>query len=103
MAQRPSNDFIFGYFFARRFAKPWKGRERTRPKMPSTPWRVAAVCCIATGALLAWLIFRGSDAVVIRTIFGGVVGLVVGMILVETIWERRVAAREPGGPIGPRR
>ena len=103
MAERPSNDFIFGYFFARRFAKPWKGRERTRPKMPSTTWRLAAVGCTASGALLTWLIFRDSEAVAVRTIFGGVAGLVVGMIVVETIWERRTAAREPGGPIGPRR
>ena len=103
MAERPSNDFILGYVFARRFAKPWRGRERTRPKMPSASWRLAAVGCTAAGALLAWLIFRDSGAVVIRTIFGGVAGLVVGMIVVETIWERRTATREPDGPIGPRR
>jgi membrane associated rhomboid family serine protease len=64
---------------------------RKRPKMPSKPWRLAAVCCIAIGAIGAWLLFRGSDTVALRAAVGGAIGFVVGMYIVETVWERRVA------------
>lgn len=103
MSGAPNGDFRFGYFFARRSAKPWKGRERTRPKMPSGPWRAAAISCMALGVLVAWLLFRASDSAGWRMFAGGVIGLIAGMYVVETIWERRVSARERQGPIGPRR
>ncbi len=95
-------NFFLGYLLGRRGSEPWTGRERTRPKMPSGPWRAAALLCTATGVLAAWLIFRGSSAIGWRMVAGGVVGFAVGMYIVETIWERRVAARSHDGPIGPR-
>ncbi len=94
--------FIVGYLFGRRGFKRWTGRERTRPKMPSGPWRAAALLCTAAGVLVAWLLFRGSGPVGWRMVAGGVVGFAVGMYIVESIWERRVAARSHDGPIGPR-
>lgn len=98
----PDRDFVTGYFFGRRRFKRWTGRERTRPKMPSGPWRAAALLCTAAGALVAWLLFRESSSVGWRMVAGGVVGFAVGMYIVESIWERRVAARSHDGPIGPR-
>ena len=99
---------ILRYFLARRFAQPWKPGPRKHPKMPSTSWRLAAVACTATGAALFWLLFRGGDsgALPLRIGAGGVVGLVVGMYLVETVWERRRRggrADPPASPIGRRR
>lgn len=96
------NHFIVGYLFGRRGFKRWTGRERTRPKMPAGPWRAAALLCIAAGVLVAWSIFRGSSSVGWRMVAGGVVGFAVGMYVVESIWERRVAARADSGPIGRR-
>ena len=55
-------DFLFGYFFAKRSAKPWKPGPRKHPKMPSTSWRLAALACTAIGAALFWLLFRGGDS-----------------------------------------
>ena len=94
-------DFLFGYFFARRSAKPWKPGPRKHPKMPSTSWRLAALACTAIGAALFWLLFRGGDsrALMLRIGAGGVVGLVVGMYLVETVWEHR-RRRAPGRSTG---
>lgn len=99
----PDNDFTFAYFFARRHAKRWKPRERTRPKMASAAWRFSALACTIIGALGAWLVFRNSGALGWRVFAGGVVGFVIGMYVVETIWERRLRSTEPAGPIGPRR
>lgn len=96
------NDFLVGYFFGRRGFKRWTGRERTRPKMPSGPWRASALLCTAAGVLVAWLIFGRSDAGGWRLVAGGVVGFAVGMYVVESIWERRHAARSEAGPIGRR-
>jgi hypothetical protein len=79
--------FVLGYFVGRRGFRRWTGRARTRPKMPSAAWRTAAVLCTAAGVALAWAVF-GSDAG-LRMIGGGVVGFVLGMYLVETVWERR--------------
>lgn len=95
-------NFIFGYFFARRHATPWKQRERTRPKMPSTPWRLSALASVAIGVLAAWLLFRGASSIGWRMVAGGVAGFVVGMYIVESIWERRLRAAEAAGPIGKR-
>ena len=101
------NDFIFGYFFARRFAKPWKPGPRTHPKMPSRPWRLAAVVSFSIGAMGAWLLFRHHDsgALVLRVLIGGLIGFVIGMYVVETVWERRRREREAAAPspIGRRR
>jgi len=69
--------------------------------MPSTPWRVAAACCTLTGGIIGWLLFAGAP---IRVAACAVAGFVVGMYVVETVWERRLARAEPPpGPIGPRR
>lgn len=99
----PGNDFLFGYFFARRFAKPSKREARKYPKMPSGPWRIAAVICVATGAALSWLLFRNGNSgiLAIRVVFGGLVGLVIGMYVVETVWERRRRPHESGAPVSP--
>ncbi len=97
-------DFIFGYFFARRFAKPWKPGPRTHPKMPSGPWRMAAVLSFSIGMVAAWLLFRGNDqgALVPRVLVGGLIGFVIGMYVVETVWEHRRREREAveTSPIG---
>ncbi len=95
-------NFVAGYFFGRRRFKRWTGRERTRPKMPAGPWRAAALLCTSAGVLVAWLIFRDSDAVTWRLVAGGAIGFAVGMYVVESVWERRLSARADTGPIGPR-
>jgi len=96
--------FLFGYLFGRRHAAPWTAGPRKRPKMPSAPWRVAALCCALAGAAIGWLLFGGDDAEVLRIAACAVVGFVIGMYVVETVWERRRARSEPpAGPIGPRR
>jgi hypothetical protein len=99
--------FLFGYFFARRNAKPWKAGPRKRPKMPSTPWRVWAVICIAVGATLSWAVSQDADTatIVVRTVLGGVFGMAIGMYVVETVWEKRFHGRHdpPTSPIGRRR
>jgi len=104
----PDDDFFFRYLFARQFAKPWKPGPRKHPKMPSGPWRAAALACLSIGALVAWLLFRNGDsgALLLRVIVGALVVFVIGMYIVETIWERREQRRQnapPPSPIGPRR
>lgn len=96
-------DFIVGYLFGRRGARRWRGRERTRPKMPSSTWRAWAIVCVGTGVLGAWLLFRDSDALGWRMLAGGTVGFVLGMYVVETVWERRVGAAAERDPIVARR
>jgi hypothetical protein len=101
------NDFIFGYFFARRLAKPWKPGPRTHPKMPARPWRLAAGLSFSIGMLAAWLLFRDNDpgALVLRVLVGGLIGFVIGMYVVESVWERRRRERVAveTSPIGRRR
>lgn len=103
----PDNRFLFGYFSAKRSATPWRAGPRTHPKMPSRPWRTAAVICTLVGAAGAWLLFRNGDsgALVLRVIVGGLAGLAIGMYVVETVWERRTRRRlaSPPSPIGRRR
>ena len=103
----PDNRFLFGYLFARRNASPWRPGPRKHPKMPSRPWRAAALICTLLGAMGAWLIFRDGDsgALTLRVIVGGLVGLAIGMYVVETVWERRIRRRQtaPPSPIGRRR
>lgn len=104
----PRNDFLFGYFFARRFSKQGQPRQRKYPKMPSGAWRIAASICISIGAGVSWLLFRHADsgALAARIIVGALAGLVIGMYIVETIWERRRRRESSGAaasPIGRRR
>lgn len=96
-------NFMFGYFFARRFAKPWKPGPRRHPKMPSRPWRIAALVCFATGFVATWAVFRDSNAVWLRALFGGVVAMAVGLYVVETLWERRLHAKSVPPPVIGRR
>ncbi len=88
----PGSDFIVGYLFGRRRFGRWHGRARTRPKMPSRPWRLAAVLCASAGVIAAWILFRDSGALGWRLVAGAMIGFVVGMYVVETIWERRLPA-----------
>lgn len=97
------DDDLTRFVLAGRFSKPWRGRVRTRPKMPSGAWRVAAVACTAVGALVAWLIFRNSGALGWRMVAGAGVGFAVGIYVVETMWERRARSTAADGPIGRRR
>lgn len=99
------SDFIVGYLFGRRGGLTgWRGRERTRPKMPAGSWRLAAVLCITAGAIAAWLSFGQSGNLGWRMVGGGAIGFVVGMYVVESVWERRQYARNdvPSTPIGRR-
>ncbi len=75
--------FLFGYLFGRRHATPWKAGPRKRPKMPSTPWRIAAMCCALTGGLIGWLLFGGSGSAPIRIAACAAAGFVIGMNVVE--------------------
>ena len=86
-------DFIVGYFFGRRGFRRWTGRTRTRPKMASGPWRLAAALCTIGGMLVAWLLFRSSGALGWRLVGGAVLGFAVGMYVVESVWERRLHRR----------
>jgi hypothetical protein len=100
---------VWGYFFARKFATPWKPGPRRHPKMPSGPWRMAAIACLTIGALASWLVFRDGDTgrLVVRMIGGAVAVFVVGMYAVETVYERRLRRRAAEAaapsPIGKRR
>ncbi|MDJ0767220.1 MAG: hypothetical protein QNJ12_00445 [Ilumatobacter sp.] len=97
--------FRFRQIYVRNRMQPSKPFERTRPKMPSGPWRAAAVICFLVGAGVAWLLFGDSNAAVLRVLFGGLVGFAVGMYVVEGVWERWYWRRHdpPASPIGPRR
>lgn len=97
--------FRFSQIYLRRRFEPSQPWERKRPKMPSGPWRLAAVICFSLGAAASWMLFRDTSAATIRTIAGGVAGFVVGMYIVETLWERRYHGRgdAPPSPIGKRR
>lgn len=97
------SDVIVGYFFGRHGSRLWTGRDRTRPKMPSRPWRLAAVLCTAAGMLLAWMMFRDSGALGWRLVADAVVGFVVGMFVVESIWngDCKPAPRSSGAGAGP--
>lgn len=63
---------------------------RRFPSMPKRQWRLWALACIALGALagsalwaaVGWPILGGA-------VLGGVIGLVGGMLLVESRWVRR--------------
>lgn len=94
------SDFVLGYLLGRRDRRGgWTPGPRKRPKMPSGLWRFWALVCFGLGALAAWLLFRQTDAVVLRTLVGGGLGMAIGMIVVETIWERRTPPGDgPGAP-----
>lgn len=64
-------------------------------------WRVALVASFVMSALLTWLAFRHSSAIVICTL----VGAGIGPYVFETCWARRHIAQpaEHAGPNGPRR
>ena len=63
-----------------------------RPKVPRIVWWPAAIALFAVGALLTWSF--GDDATVWAIIAGGGGFVVIGMLLVEVLWERRRARAE---------
>jgi hypothetical protein len=91
--------FLLGFLTGKRQAqrRPDKPFVRKRPKMPSRPWRIAALTCFVAGAALAWAVSRNAPGatVVLRTVLGGLFGLAVGMYIVEALWERYVHRRAP--------
>ena len=84
---------MLGFLTGRRRRNRGAPVKSDRPTMPSTSWRIAAVACIGVGAFVAWLLFRNTSVVALRVIAGGIVGFLVGMYIVETVWERRLRAR----------
>lgn len=67
--------------------------------MPSTRWRVWAIVCFAAGALAGALVFGSGGAVLLRILLGGGLGMAIGMIVVEAMWERRHRTHdEPRAP-----
>ena len=100
--------FTLGHLVGRRRNEHGAARPvvRKRPKMPSTPWRVAATICFLAGATIAWAVSQSAPGatIVVRTVLGGLFGLAIGMYIVETVWERKLRRdAAPTSPIGRRR
>ena len=69
-----------------------------RPAMPRPLWWACAVVLFAVGALVTGSLADG-DATVWRVLAGGGGFVVVGMLIVEAVWERRRARSRPApGP-----
>lgn len=63
---------------------------RRYPSMPKRQWRLWALACITIGALLGTAVFGLAGWAGWRgAVIGGLVGLVGGMLFVETRWVRR--------------
>ncbi len=92
------DDDALGYFVARRFAKPWKPGPRKHPKMPRGPWWIASIVCFLVGTAIGIAIFGQDGAGLVRAIACGVGGWVIGMFVVETVWERRSGSSSVPGP-----
>jgi hypothetical protein len=88
---------LLGYLLARHSSRLRRTRGGTpqpppppRPTMPKRRWRLLALTCLVFGVTmgmaiagaLGWSLARGGVA-------GGLLLLVGGMLLIETIWERR--------------
>lgn len=73
----------------------------TRPTMPRSQWRPLAALCFAVGAIVGGFIGGDGGRAVLLAVVGGLIGLVVGMYVIETIWERRRARRLGGAPGSP--
>lgn len=91
----PGDDEL-GAFYAAWWVTRRRGRRgititpSTRPTMPKAQWRSLAAICFAVGAVVGALIPAGSnDVLVLRAIVVGLIGVAVGMYVIETIWERR--------------
>ena len=77
-----------------------------RPTMSSAAWRRWAIVCVLVGAIAGVLVARALDRLTVQVAFlGALLGFLIGMYIVETIWERRYAHRadDPPSPIGKRR
>lgn len=96
MADRP---FEYRDIYLRTPRKKSKPPVAKRPRMPRPLWWTWAVVLFGAGALLTWTIVDDTDVAVLRIIAGGLGFVVVGMLIVETIWERRRKRNDP--PDGP--
>ena len=98
MADRP---FEYRDIFLRTPRKPQQRKiVAKRPRMPRMLWWTWALVLFGAGALLTWSLVGDTDNGVLRIIAGGFGFVVVGMIIVETIWERRRKRNDPpNGPI----
>lgn len=95
-----SGDEIGAFYTAWWFVRRRRGRTgiditpSTRPTMPKRAWRVRALACFAVGAVVAALSSALLDpsaggTVALRAGAGGLVAVGIGMIVLETRWERR--------------
>ena len=64
-----------------------------RPAMPRLLWWPCAIALFSVGALLTWAFAGDDDAGVWRILAGGGGVAVVGMVIVEAVWERRSRSR----------
>ena len=92
------NSFILGYLLGRKGAgKPDQPFVSTRPTMPKGRWRMLAVVCFVLPAVVTLLLASTSDAVWGFALVAGLAGLVIGMYIFETIWERQHPDDRPPG------
>jgi hypothetical protein len=87
---------LLGYLLARHYSKRRRARggaphpPASRPTMPKRQWRLLALACLVCGVVMGVAIVGALGQSLARgAVVGGLVGLVGGMLLIETIWERR--------------
>jgi hypothetical protein len=87
---------LLGYLLARHYSKLRGARGGTpkpappRPTMPKRRWRLLALTCLVSGVVMGVAAAGSLGSSLVRGgVVGGLVLLVGGMLLIETIWERR--------------
>ena len=92
------NSFILGYLLGRKGAgKPDQPFVSTRPTMPKGRWRMLAVLCFLVPATVTLLVTSASNGTWGYALGAGVLGVVIGMYTLETIWERQHPDDRPPG------
>ena len=82
--------------------KRWSPPPKRYESMPRARWRSLAAICFAVGAVIGGVLGRESDALALASaIVVGLLAVVLGMWLIETLWLRRRRPRTGAAP--PRR
>jgi hypothetical protein len=100
-------DAVFGWFYIWHWAKRGgrmpdvtKISPSERPTMPRARWLRWAAACIAVGMATGAQIADAVNGSTARgVVLGAIVGLVLGIYVVETVWERGEQRRKLRRPL----